>query len=105
MDKLLELLKEINLPFAYHHFAEGEVPNLPYLVYLTLGTNHFKADGKVYFKVMEVHIELYLDKKEPEMEKRVEEVLDNFEVCYEKAETYIESEKLYEVIYTFEMEE
>lgn len=31
MDKLLEIIEKIGLPSAYHHFAEGESPEPPFL--------------------------------------------------------------------------
>ena len=63
----------------------------------------FGADGKVYFKAKQLDLELYTDKKMPELEEQVEAVLDAYELFYEKTETYIESEKLYEVLYEMEV--
>ena len=51
-----------------------------------------------------MHIELYTDCKNPETETAVETVLDNNHIFYNKSEVWIPSEKLYEVIYSFEME-
>ena len=47
MDRLLEMLRKIQLPFAYDHFAEGEAPQPPFLCYLLPGSNNFSADGAV----------------------------------------------------------
>nr|WP_330374275.1 hypothetical protein [Lachnoclostridium sp. An14] len=104
MEKLVEMLQEIKIPFAYDHFAEGESPKPPFICYLLPGSNNFAADGKVYFKVNEVHIELYTDFKALDLEKRVEDSFDSHDIFYNKSETWIESEKLYEVLYIFEME-
>ena len=49
-----------------------------------------------------VHVELYTDKKDPVTEARLEGVLDRHDIFYDKSEVWIESEKLYEVLYTFE---
>ena len=38
------------------------------------------------------------------MEEKVEAVLDRHGIFYNKTETFIESEKLYETLYIFEME-
>jgi len=103
MDEVLAMLRELKLPFAYDHFAEGESPEPPFICYLVPGSNNFAADGKVYFKINEYHIELYTDEKSPELENSLEVVLDNHGIFYNKSETWIESEKLYEVLYTFEM--
>ena len=104
MDDLMQLMEEIGIPFAYDHFAEGESPDPPFITFLLPGSDNFAADGKVYLKIDEVHIELYTDEKNPETEALVEEVLDAHEIFYDKTEVWIESEKLYEVLYSFERE-
>lgn len=105
MDELLLVLKETSIPFAYDHFAEGESPAPPFVCYLLPESDNFAADGKAYFKKNVVHIELYTDRKDLESESAVEMALDAHGVFYNKAEVWIESEKLYEVLYSFEMEE
>ena len=104
MEGLLQILSETQIPFAYHHFAEGESPEPPFICYLLPGSNNFSADGKVYYKINEVHIELYTDLKDLAVEQQLEDVLDEHGIFYNKSETWIESEKLYEVLYTFEWE-
>ena len=104
MEELLQILSETQIPFAYHHFAEGESPEPPFICYLLPGSNNFSADGKVYYKINEVHIELYTDLKDLAVEQQLEDMLDEHGIFYNKSETWIESEKLYEVLYTFEME-
>ena len=104
MDKLLEIIAEIGIPSAYDHFAEGESPAPPFICYLIPGKDNFAADGKAYFKAEQVHLELYTDKKDPETEQMVEAVLDSHGVFYDRTEVWIESEKLYEVLYYFETE-
>lgn len=104
MEQIVRMLDEINIPFAYDHFAEGESPDPPFICYLSPNSNNFAADGKVYYKINEIHIELYTDCKDLSAEQKVEAVLDEHGIFYEKSETWIESEKLYEVLYSFEME-
>ena len=104
MDRLLKILNEMAIPFAYDHFAEGESPEPPFICYLLPQSDHFSADGKVYYKISGVHIELYTDIKDLSVEQKVEAVLDTHGIFYEKSEVWIESERLYEVLYTFEME-
>lgn len=97
------MLAEMNFPYAYDHFVEGESPDPPFLVFLYPGSNHFAADGKVYFKVNRLNIELYTDKKDVELEETVEAVLDRHGIFYGKSEVWIESENLYEVLYQMEV--
>ncbi len=104
MEELLQILNETEIPFAYHHFAEGESTEPPFICYLLPGSNHFSADGKVYYKINEVHIELYTDCKDLAAEQKLEDVLDEHGIFYNKSETWIESERLYEVLYMFEWE-
>ena len=104
MDNLLNIMEAIELPFAYDHFAEGEAPEPPFVCFLCPGSDNFSADGRVYYKIQKVHIELYTDEKNPETENRVEAELDERGIFYDKTEVWIESEKLYEVLYSFELE-
>ena len=104
MEKLTEMLAAFGQPFAYDHFAEGESPEPPFVCYLLPESDNFSADGKVYYKIEEVHIELYTDHKDPELETKLEDILDETSIFYNKTEVWIDSEKLYEVLYSFEME-
>ena len=103
MEELVQMLQEIGLPFAYDHFAEGESPKPPFICYLFPGSNNFAADGKVYFHISEVRIELYTDKKDLSVENKVTAVLDEHGIFYNRSEVWIASEKLYEVIFQMEV--
>ena len=103
IENLVEMLQKIGIPFAYDHFAEGESPEPPFICYLIPGSNNFAADGKVYFKINQVRIELYTDSKDLAVERKMEMVLDESGIFYNKSEVWIQSEKLYEVLYSFEV--
>ena len=104
MDDLIRLLEGTGIPFAYDHFAEGESPDPPFICYLLPQSDNFSADGRVYLKVSSVNIELYTDSKDLSVEQKLEAVMDAYSIFYDKTEVWIESEKLYEVLYSFEME-
>ena len=104
MDKIITILDELGLPFAYDHFTEGEGPDPPFLCYRCPNSDNFVADGTVYFPITEIDIELYMDKKDPKIEKKLEDLLVKSGIFFDKTETWIESEKLYEVLYSFEQE-
>ena len=104
MDDLVKLLEETGIPFAYDHFAEGESPEPPFLCYLLPGSSNFSADGKVYHRISEVRLELYTDYKDLASEQKVEDAFDAAGIFYNKTETWIDGEKLYEVLYSFDME-
>lgn len=105
MDKVVRLLEGIGIPFAYDHFSEGEAPDPPFICYRSPNSNNFSADGAVYFPVNVVDIELYTDEKDTRLEYRIQEALKAADLFYEKTEVWIESEKLYEVVYEFETAE
>ena len=103
IENLVEMLQKTGIPFAYDHFAEGESPKPPFICYLLPGSNNFAADGKVYFSINQARIEIYTDSKDLAVERKVEMVLDESGIFYNKSEVWIQSEKLYEVLYSFEV--
>ena len=101
--EVVQMVRSIGLPFAYDHFAEGESPDPPFLVYLYPRADNFSADGVAYHKQDILHIELYTDKKDLSLEAEVEAVLERHGLFYEKSEVWIAEEKLYEVLYETEV--
>ena len=101
---LILILKETGIPFAYDHFAEGESPSPPFICFLFPGSNNFSADGEVFYKVAEVRVELYTDEKNPDLENTIETIFDNHDIYYDKSEVWIPEEKLYEILYSFEVD-
>ena len=101
--EVMAMVKKLKLPNAYDHFAEGEVPETPYIVYRYPGSDNFAADGVVYHKINELDIELYTDKKDTKTENAIEAVLDEHGLFYQKTEVWLEDEKLYEVLYEMEV--
>ena len=102
-NEIVEMLEETNLPIAYDHFAEGESPDPPFICFLFPGSDNFSADGTVYYKQNILHLELYTDRKDPELEETVEAIMDSHRLFYDKSEVWIENEKLYEVLYETEV--
>ena len=103
MEELVKIMEETGIPFAYDHFAEGESPAPPFICYLLPDDDNFAADGRVYYRISGVRIELYTDFKDPSLEKKVTAVLDSNGIFYAQSEVWIEEEKLYEVAFEFEM--
>ena len=57
-DDVITMLEEAGLPLAYDHFAEGESPDPPFLVFLYPGSDNMFADDTVFKKIDELNIEL-----------------------------------------------
>ena len=102
-DQILTMLREMKLPIAYDHFAEGESPAPPFMVFLFPSSDNFAADGRVYQRIDVLHIELYTDRKQPKLETKVETVLYRHGFFYEKSEVWIEKERMYEVLYSMQV--
>lgn len=98
MSELYELLKELKMPVAYHHFIKAKSP--PFIVYYRVNSKNFVADDSVYTKTNIYRIELYTKQKDVNKEIEIENLLDRSGIIYEViSESYIESEKIYQVIY------
>lgn len=98
MSELYELLKELKMPIAYHHFIKAKSP--PFIVYYRVNSKNFVADDTVYTKTNIYRIELYTKQKDVNKEIEIENLLDRSGIIYEViSESYIESEKIYQVIY------
>lgn len=102
---LVEIIKDIGLPFAYDHFAEGEALDPPYVLYRYPESQNFGADNIVWNRADTVYLELYSDYKDIDTEKKIEQALLQQGIYWDKSETWIDSEKLYEVLYSFGWEE
>jgi hypothetical protein len=100
--ELYTLLVSTGLPTVYHSWkASGQdVPSLPYIVYLLIDTDNESADNKVHKKTSNYLVEVYSDKKDLASEQLLEDALDVAFIFYNKRETYIESEQLYQVVYS-----
>ena len=99
--ELYNLLKSTGLPVAYNNFKTA--PSLPYIVYLFTYSDNFGADNKVYSKISNYLIELYSEKKDLGSEQLLENIFDENDIYYDKSETYIESEEMYQVIYEIQI--
>lgn len=97
--ELLELLKRSGLPVAYHHFEVKDAKKPPYIIFVCTGKDGIKADDRTYYSFRDYDIGLYTDKKNTALEKKIEALFDSAEIDYDCTESYIDSEKLFEVIY------
>lgn len=97
------MLEKIGIEYRYHHFETEEAVAPPFICWLTPKSSNFSADGKAYLKINELDIELYTDQKDMELEEKIEYVLEEHGIYWEKTEIYIESESMYEVLYEMEV--
>lgn len=100
--ELKKILDATGFPVAYSHFtatSNKPVPSPPFICYLTPYSPNFIADNKVYVPVNEVQVELYTAKKDLAAEAQVEQALNNHDLPYDKSETYIDTENVFQILY------
>lgn len=102
-EKVEELLEKTGIPFRYHHFETDEAVNPPFICWMSPGSDNFSADGKVYHRADELDIELYTDERDFELEKKIEGILDENGIFWNKTELYIKSENMFETLYEMEV--
>lgn len=95
--ELYNKLKEIELPLSYSHFDDYQEP--PFLIYLFSYSDDFMADDSNYLDISKFQIELYTNKKDLTAEKKVEDKLKEINLPYLKYEEWIDTEKVYQVLY------
>lgn len=94
--------KENNIKIPYSHYDFDREVEPPHLMSTEIDSNNFLADNKIYYKKSNARLELTTDTRDRELEKRVEkEIL--YDIIWSREVTYIQSEKVWNVSYFFEI--
>lgn len=94
------LLASIGLPTAYDHFEVGNAADPPFVCFYCEGSDDLAADNTNFQRIRPLTVELYTDNKDFALEERVEAALNGAGLVFSRSETYIDSERMYEVVYT-----
>jgi hypothetical protein len=100
---IANMIDGIGIEYAYYQFPDGTEVAPPFICFFFPERDDFFADDRNYSKIQRVSIELYTDNKDFTSEARIEAALEAAGLTYTKEETPIDSEQLYEVIYTCEV--
>lgn len=84
----------------YSYETDEEI-DLPYLVYDATSGESFGADGISFFKTLIISLAVIDESPNFFMQRKVEEVLDNNTVFFDKSISFDDNSRLYTVIYTF----
>lgn len=104
MQNLKQILEQLNIPVAYDHFNTATNP--PFIVFRRYSQSNFGADNVVYKKINNYYVELYTEFKDADIEEQLELVLTDAGIFYNvESEDYIDTEKMYEVIYNINYNE
>jgi hypothetical protein len=102
---LRTVLNSTGLPVVYHSFQSSglKVKQPPYIMYYLKNSDNTGADNKVYYKRNHYNIELYTNKKDIAAEQKLEDAFDSASIFYEKTESYIDEEKMFDILYEIEI--
>ena len=90
----------IKIPYSHFDFDREVEP--PHLMSTEIDSDNFIADNKIYFEKCNARLELTTDSRDRELEKRIEEEI-LFDIIWEREVTYIQSEKVWNISYFFEI--
>lgn len=104
--ELYTALSTLGIPVAYGQFIstpENPAPAPPFIVYGYSYSADVMADNQNYAEISNLQIELYSKTKDPANERKTEDLLKSLRLPYRKFETFIESERLRQVIYEVQL--
>lgn len=100
LSEFADILEQAGLPVTYKAFREGNVPSLPYLVYFESLPSITGADNQASYKIRAVTVELAFERKNEDLEERLEELWNEHKLFYNvQEENFIESERLFVKFY------
>ena len=93
-----KLLSDNGFNIRYGHYTDDD--KFPLLIYLGAGSNNVLADNKVYHSDNLYQLELCYLEKDEELEEKLEKVLNDNEIIWDKSEdVYIDTENFYVIYY------
>lgn len=99
--ELIQALKSLGMPVAYGEFTSLQTP--PFICVQFAYSGDMFADNQNYLEAGYYQIELYTAKKDPAVEKLVQDKLKELRLPYSKIETWLDSENLRQVIYEVQL--
>lgn len=101
LEELKKRCEKASFKYAYGQFKNTVEP--PHLVAVTIGTDNFMADNRVYKKKTPIKLDYtYIDKDVEEQNKLEDEILGD--IAWNKTEeTYLSDEGIWQVSYFFEI--
>lgn len=92
-------LSTLNIPVAYLRFKTPQT--LPYCVYYESGTDIKGADYYNLYRDVTINIELYCEKKQPQLERQLENLFRDREIT-KTPDIYLKDEDMYMTVFSFD---
>ena len=97
---IYNLLQSLNIPVAYDHFNSNKKVSPPFMAYREQAPDTFKSDNYTYYRPYNYQIELITEKKDIELEQRIENLLTNNKIPYDiETGSWDEEEQIYHNFY------
>lgn len=97
--RLKEILESSGIPVKYRNIEPEREMTLPFIGFHYVQSENFGADNQVYQKLGTFSINLCTERKEKLQEMKVEQALDEANIYWEKYETYMPEEQMYQIVY------
>ena len=101
--EISDMLATSGLAYAYYQFPDGTQQEPPFICFYFPESDDFYADNTNYVDKRRLYVELYTNEKDFEKEATVENLLSSNGLSYRKVETYINSERMYQITYEMEV--
>lgn len=101
--EVAKMIEDIGLPYAYYQFPENTAQAPPFICFFYTSTDDLYADDTNYQRITGLSVELYTATKDFTNEDAVESALTSNGLTYRKEESYIESEKMWQIAYDMEV--
>ena len=101
--EVADMVASIGLPYAYYQFDGESERETPFVVFFYPQSDDVYADNANYAGIRRLIIELYTDNKDFETEATVEAVLLGAGLSWGKTEQYIDTERMWQVVYEMEV--
>ena len=99
LQEIYEKLRTLDIPVAYLKFDKPQ--KLPFIAYFEAGTEIQGANNYNLYRRTEIRIELYSEKKNPELERKIESLFRSVEI-EKDGDTYLEDENMFMTVFSFE---
>lgn len=104
--EVANIIAGIGYPNAYYQFEENPdnpPPAPPFICFYYPNNDDLIADNTNYSRIYTLIVELYTDNKDFDAEAATEAALLSNDMPFDKVETYVESEHMYQITYTTEV--
>ena len=97
------MVESMGLPFAYYEFPDDTEQVPPFICFWYPETDDFYADNQNYVGIRRLYVELYTDEKDFTLEAAVESALTANGLTFRRSDTYIDSERMWQILYEMEV--